>query len=331
MYLFYDEGVVTYTNPPKYKKISKLFWSEDGSQPNTGDDYYCANRFQNYVDPCCLESSAPSVKPTPPTGISDISLAPTTGSDNNPCFSESATVEVQGKGKVTMALLQVGDVVLTPSGYEKVYTIDHRSEYKNTDFIKIHTDFEGALEVTGTHLMYKVGEHDPVEARFIMVGDELQGFIDGEMKSVVVEQITTISKNGFYNPITSSGKIVVNGLVTSTYTAVNLNDGMNYLTVGGFKILSMHDFLHLAMVPFKAICMPLSASICSVTDGNEHNSYNQIGLTLMAYGKSQNVYVQNAILLSLIILFLCFYLLSNPVVIISLIFIKAMKKGTKIE
>jgi hypothetical protein len=326
-----DGPVYNYLNMPTYKLVEKLYWSEDPTGvPEQGneDQYYCVKMFDNFLDPCCVESLAPSVKPTPPP--TSISMAPTTTSDDNPCFSDSATVEVQGKGKVTMKSLQVGDVVLTPSGYEKVYTIDHRSEKKQTDFIQIHTEIERPLEVTGTHLMFKAGKNDPVEARSIVVGDELQGYFDGEMKSVVVEQITSISKNGLYNPITSSGTIVVDGLVTSTYTAVNLSDGSNYITIGGYKVMSMHDFMHMAMIPFKTICMSLSdASFCTVSDGNEHNIYDQFGLTLMKFGKSQNVLVQNGIMFSLISFLVVVITFTKPTVLISLVLFKSMKKQTK--
>jgi len=229
-----------------------------------------------------------------------------------------------------MRSLQVGDVVLTPNGYEKVYTIDHRSENKLTEFIQIHTEANEPLEVTETHLMFMQGKNDPVEAKSIAVGDNLQGFFDGEIKSVKVEQITSINKRGLYNPITSSGTIIVNGLVTSTYTAVNVSDGSNYLMVGGFKILSMHDFMHLAMSPFKTFCLSLSdSSFCAVSEGNEHNVYNQFGLKFLAFGRAQNRLVQNFIVSAIVLGLVSLNFVFSPFVIVSLMLMKTFKTQTK--
>lgn len=226
-----------------------------------------------------------------------------------------------------MKALQVGDVVLTPSGYEKVYTIDHRSEDQMAEFIQIYTFMEEPLEITANHLIYVQGKKDPVKASSVIVGDKLQGFFEGEMKSVEVESISSISKRGLYNPITESGSIVVNGLVTSTYTAVDISSGSNYVEVAGFKVLSLHDFLHLAMVPFKTVCMSLpNANVCSIPEGKEHNSYDELGLQLMSFGKSQNIIMQNAILLSILTILCSINIISSPVVFVSMFLFRTFRK-----
>jgi hypothetical protein len=232
-----------------------------------------------------------------------------------------------------MKALQIGDMVQTPHGYEKVYTIDHRNENKPTDFVQIHTKLDGALELTSEHLIYLHGKHDPVEAGSVVVGDLLLSVISSSLSAVQVTHVSTVTRNGLYNPITSSGTIVVDGVVTSTYTAVDVTGGSHYLTINGYKMLSMHDFMHLAMGPFKTLCMSasgfMSESICSIEKGEEHNAYNKIGLQLLSFGKNQSNVVQTCIVIVLIALFLGFYLTCNPTFVVMSLMYALMSKKTQ--
>jgi len=280
---------------------------------------YCISNFRDYVDPCCLESEAPSVAP---------SVAPT-GKPKDPCFSMMSTVYVQEKGQTSMANVEVGDVVLTMNGFEKIYTIDHRNENEATDFLQIVTDSDNAIELTSKHLIYLHDKHDPVEAGTVKVGDKL---LTGTSDAAEVSKVSVVTRNGLFNPITSSGTLVVDGLATSTYTAIDVTGGSSYITIGGYKILSMHDFMHLAMGPFKVLCLnvpeAISSGFCLIEGGEEHNVYNKIGLQLLSFGKNQNIHVQSAIVLSLVTLFVGVNLFFNPIVMmISLMYtVKTFQK-----
>jgi hypothetical protein len=229
-----------------------------------------------------------------------------------------------------MANVEVGDLVLTMNGFEKIYTIDHRNENKATDFVQIVTETDNAIELTSKHLIYLHDKHDPVEAGTVKVGDKL---LTGTSDAAEVSKVSIVTRNGLFNPITSSGTVVVDGIATSTYTAVEVTGVSAYLTIGGFQIMSMHDFMHLAMGPFKFFCLnvpeAISNSFCLIEGGEEHNAYDKIGLQLLSFGKNQNIHVQSAIVLSLVTLFVGVNLFFNPIVVmISLIYtVKTFQKA----
>merc|ERR1712187_386955 len=120
-------------------------------------------------------------------------------------------VVVQDKGLVKMELLQVGDFVRSGDGklYEQIYAFAHRVPHKHAEFLQFHTTVGAPLELTAGHLVFVNGKSNPVRADSIRVGDCLQA----ENSIAIVEKITTISRNGIYNPLTSSGTIQVNGII----------------------------------------------------------------------------------------------------------------------
>ena len=69
--------------------------------------------------------------------------------------------------------------------------------------------------MTGQHLVFVDGKTNPVRADSIQVGDRLQA----ETSNAVVKKIMLVTRNGIYNPLTSSGTIQVNGIAASSYIA----------------------------------------------------------------------------------------------------------------
>jgi hypothetical protein len=238
------------------------------------------------------------------------------GDGDVPCFSAVATVQTQDRGQVAMNDLQVGDHVLTTSGFSKVYTIDHRNENKPTEFLQLHTDWTNdPLEVTSGHLIYLNGKQDPVQAGTILTGDEVLAFANGQLQPARVTDVTTITRKGLYNPITSTGTLIVDGLATSTYTAVPITEGQNYLMIGGYKVMSMHDFLHLAIGPLRTLCS-VNDQFCQIDNGQEYNRYSQMGFQVIDIAKSQNVFLFNVIVVAFVAIFALFSILSNPIVLL---------------
>merc|ERR1712176_74063 len=105
----------------------------------------------------------------------------------------------------------VGDYVKIGNGeaYEQVYAFGHRVPERYTEFVQIHTTNTGSppLEMTGEHLVFVDGKTNPVRADSIKVGDIL--LKAAEDKNAVVEKIELVTRNGIYNPLTSSGTIQV--------------------------------------------------------------------------------------------------------------------------
>jgi len=161
------------------------------------------------------------------------------------------TVHVSGKGDVAMRDLNAGDQVLTIGkegalSYETIYTINHYQRIRLTEFLQLRVN-EGEqhpLELSKMHMVFVKGQDHPKPAHEIAVGDFVQilplsnrqrnttatGFDTEPMmpmqKGVATEyaqvvQIQTVVRHGFYNPLTTTGRIVVNGVVASAYASLS--------------------------------------------------------------------------------------------------------------
>merc|ERR1711915_244493 len=68
-----------------------------------------------------------------------------------------------------------------------------------------------------------------------------------------VESVVTVSREGTYAPFTMSGKIAVNGVVSSSYVSLQ---GTDFLMIGRMKTpLTMHFVAHLFTSPFRLLAL----------------------------------------------------------------------------
>lgn len=160
--------------------------------------------------------NAPPTTPSPP--VSSPVSSPTNDdrdSGGDQCFSAVNTVEVQGKGLVTMDELQIGDVVRdSEDSFSRVYSFGHIDRAMVSGFVQIFADNDTVLETTDSHLLFLQGAQPAVvRAKEIKVGDMLLG---GQK----VTDIKTVWRTGVYAPLTYSGKIVVSGVAASNYVAL---------------------------------------------------------------------------------------------------------------
>jgi len=140
------------------------------------------------------------------------------GNKTDGCFPADATLELQGGATVAMDALKVGDVVRVGAGagveaFSKVYMFTHKDADVKAKFVKIMissttTTTKQSVRLTAGHYLYVNGKLQT--ARTVKVGDTVSA---GNVTAV-----TTEWAEGFYNPHTMTGDIVVNGVLTSTYT-----------------------------------------------------------------------------------------------------------------
>jgi len=151
------------------------------------------------------------------------SWASSCGSARPGCFSGDMTVDVFGKGAKRMDELDVGDEVLSAHGtYTQVYSFGHLDADLLTEFVQIHTSKKQPLEVTVDHLLYVYNDTTERErlipAGQVTIGDLL---VTSEGAAPArVQSVRMIQSQGIYAPFTSTGEIVVNGIVTSNYVAL---------------------------------------------------------------------------------------------------------------
>merc|ERR1712137_1078260 len=161
------------------------------------------------------------------------------------------------------------------------------------------------------------GKKNPIPAFAVKVGDSMQ---TGDGASSTVTKISSITREGLWNPITTDGTIVVDGIVTSTYSSVFENDDSNdkansfEVVVGGFNLLSHHEFLHLLIAPYRAMCLGLSLSFCE--SKHEFNTYSSIGNFILKIYHAQDKAVQDIMVIGFVTLFKLFHLIMHPVAII---------------
>jgi hypothetical protein len=129
------------------------------------------------------------------------------------CFSSYNTVELHGKGLVSMDSVVIGDHVRTgKNSFSRVYSFGHIDSEKTADYLQIYAEgIEMPLEVTSLHLLFINDKMRP--ASHVKVGDML-----GTNK---VSKIRTVTRRGVYAPFTESGEIVVSGFLASSYAAVH--------------------------------------------------------------------------------------------------------------
>jgi len=231
----------------------------------------------------CPEGSDP-----PPTN----EFPPTTDSS---CLSPDAIVIAEGKGRVSIKDVAIGDKVMTASGnYKTIFTISHSHPDKLTNFLRIHTNMkdENPIELTPLHMLFLEGERYPVAAKNVKIGDFVQT-LSGPRE---ITDITVTTKKGFYNPVTTDGTILVDGIIVSTYTSLN---GGSHLELAGIKWISMQSLLDMTIIPYRVFCMSVSLDFCNLRGNNQNKKPIVVDFITWFYESwsQQNVAVQLVVFL----------------------------------
>lgn len=165
------------------------------------------------------------------------------------CFPAIATCYVEGKGKIPMENLKLGDPVLVEGGiYEPIYSFGHRLEDEFGEYLQI-TTVTTQFEASKQHLVF-VKNRGPIPASWIEVGDQL---LRENHELAVVISLKEVIRKGVFAPFTPSGKIVVDGVLASSFVTF---DGSS--TIGFFGIgFSYHWLSHSFEFPHRLICYHL--------------------------------------------------------------------------
>ncbi len=161
--------------------------------------------------PTSMQSSTPS----PP--VSPAPNATKSIFDNfAACFPNSATVELVSGVTVEMSTLRVGDRVRTgPASFSDVFMFTHKDLEISTQFVRLQLGSNSFIELSGGHYISANGVL--TAAKNVRRGDLIQ-FASGKASSVSSIQRTV--HIGLHNPQTLDGSIVVNGIISSTFTEV---------------------------------------------------------------------------------------------------------------
>eukprot|EP00546_Thalassionema_frauenfeldii_P004699 CAMPEP_0178923094 /NCGR_PEP_ID=MMETSP0786-20121207/16525_1 /TAXON_ID=186022 /ORGANISM="Thalassionema frauenfeldii, Strain CCMP 1798" /LENGTH=1178 /DNA_ID=CAMNT_0020597545 /DNA_START=131 /DNA_END=3664 /DNA_ORIENTATION=- len=141
------------------------------------------------------------------------------------CFSGDSIVELESGKQIQMKDVQIGDAVLTKDGtYETIYSFGHVNPTQLANFVQLQTK-STTVELTNDHMVWVMDEQQYIPASSVIVGQVLS---NGEeiMKRRVVQ------RRGVYAPFTSSGTIVVDDVLCSTY--ITMQPGSAYLQIGPY-------------------------------------------------------------------------------------------------
>ena len=181
--------------------------------------------------PSAAPSQQPSASPSqqPSAAPSAFRPAPT---NSYFCFSGENSVEVQGKGLVSIDSLKIGDWVRVRGDdkYAQVYSLSHWNKHQEADFFQItakSTTAEMTIEATADHLLYALNGSTlkTIPASDIKVGDLLVA-ADGTPAPVI--HIDTVKRSGIYAPFTTTGEIVVSGVVASNYANIYNEENVGF-------------------------------------------------------------------------------------------------------
>ena len=170
---------------------------------------------------CDMSIFIPTPSPTPsPTNAPDQPTDMVTPEEGGGgCFSENASVQVLRKGPVRMKDLQVGQKIFVgynrkgdPS-YETVYAFGHKEEATIASYLRITTELERPLEITGDHLVFVYSsdgrnkEPRVVRSDSLQVGDALlrKSSLGGETEEVIHAMAC---HHGDYDPETVEAVLV---------------------------------------------------------------------------------------------------------------------------
>lgn len=161
------------------------------------------------------------------------------------CFAADSLVTLQDGSQKSIRNVQVGDEVQSAdlnTGeiiYDTVIMLLDKSKDQSTQFIQIIHDY-GEITLTKHHLIYISKTHGCESRRTILAKDVAVGhsiFLssgNGTLQSHKVHMVKKIIKKGYYAPLTYSGNIIVNKVVSSCYASI-----------------SSHWLAHLAMFPVR--------------------------------------------------------------------------------
>ena len=127
------------------------------------------------------------------------------------CFSGRNTVQLASGETIPIHDLNVGNKVLVHGGsYETVYSFGHRNPTATAEFVRLVTK-SATLELSVDHMLLVSDRFAP--ASMVLVGDYLS---NGD----IVSSIKMVIRRGVYAPFTTTGTIVVSGISSSSYIAL---------------------------------------------------------------------------------------------------------------
>ena len=192
------------------------------------------NKCYNTADPSSgtREATCGTSAPTTPTGAPTTpTSSPTVPTFSPECFSGDSRVKLADGATKPMRELRVGDVVQVADpaslavAYDRVVFFQHVERHVEGKFVRVRLDDGRELMATGNHIVFVAKGSDgiaDVPMSRVRVGDAMLTVGDDEVVRTtarVVAVDAAVRCMGVFNPQTSTGTVVVDGVLASCYVA----------------------------------------------------------------------------------------------------------------
>jgi hypothetical protein len=128
--------------------------------------------------------------------------------------------------------------------------------------------------------------------------------LQGE-NSAAVTKIGKVARQGVYAPLTLGGNVVVNGVVASSYVALEEDAKESFM--------SHHTLVHIALSPYRLACNGVSAQLCNERFSNEDGMpyYVDFGLGLLRWAMQLNAFAKGLVLAAIVAVTGSFFVLES--------------------
>ncbi|CAF0856523.1 unnamed protein product [Adineta steineri] len=144
------------------------------------------------------------------------------------CFSGSSIITLADGTNKPLSHIQIGDKVLVNQQniYEPILSFIHAKSDGLFSFLAIQiqstkSNLSSTIFVSPNHLVFDFDSGKALFAGKFHVGDRVQFIDNNEIVPGEIVNIELTKQEGYYAPLTSSGTIVVNGVVASNYATVS--------------------------------------------------------------------------------------------------------------
>lgn len=157
------------------------------------------------------------------------------------CFPGDSLV-ITPTGKKLISHLEVGDKVLTVSRmglviFEEIYMLGHKDFHSVGLFLRIHTLSNATLRLTHDHQISFTSQVDQAPkygpAAAVKVGDYVH-VVSEDNTIVSLSKVTAVEEifaQGYFNPYTMEGNIIVDGIVASCHSSFILDNLFNRMGI----------------------------------------------------------------------------------------------------
>ncbi|UJR24645.1 hypothetical protein I4U23_006019 [Adineta vaga] len=152
----------------------------------------------------------------------------TTNQERASCFSGSSQLTLHDGKHQSLSNIRIGDQVLVDQHhtFEPISSFIHSKQDGIFSFLAIQvkstkSNRTSTIHVSPNHLIFDYDSGKALFAGKFHIGDRLQFIDENELVPAEIIDIRLTKQEGYYAPLTASGKIVVDGIVASNYATVS--------------------------------------------------------------------------------------------------------------